>query len=329
MKTLYESILSSTKTGKSGIKEKISEWAKENKFKDFEIDDNNYLSIHDLPIGLNGSGFEIKTDIPSYIKIKEITVLKVNRQDVIDIIPEKSKKLIFEGVIIKDFSFLDGKICEIIEIHNCDIKSLKGLDKVEKLFSINVSGNKYVYRNKELIKASGLKASNVRNLGFYYRMYNSYCVSAYDETQIDNQLYNITKKIKKEIPEIKFSTTDVRRNSSSIYFSFDFLERDKIPHKIRMNGIYLAFKFDIDESKLSLHSNGHIEITPEEKQTSKYKYFALKSLLDPYYDNGGKKFRKTSIKEFYSDEIADKLIPFIKDVIAAALENQGGKLERK
>lgn len=325
MKTLKESILGSTKTGKEAIKKQIEEWLKLNGVKDFDINDDNSISMYTDTRNF----FEIKTDIPSYIKIKYCSEVLINTLNALNIIPEECVKLAFENITIKDFTFLEKmKKCSVIYIHNCDIKSFKGLNKVDGLINLVVSGNKQAYTIKEISKESGLKPQIIRNIGKYKWLYNGYVISAYEEEQVNNHLANLIKKVEKEIPEIKFSTQDVRKNSSSIYFSFDFIDKDKIPHGIRQNSVYLRFVYDIDDSKLELYDNGHIDIMPAERET-KYKYFALKSLLDPYYDNGGKKFRKTLIKDFYSDEIADKIIPFIKDVIAAALENQGGNLERK
>jgi hypothetical protein len=326
MKTLIESILSSTKTGKEAIKKQIEEWLKSNNVKDFDINDDNSISMYTD----TRTFFEIKTDIPKYIKIKYCSEFLINTPEALNVVPEECAKLAFENITIKDFTFLEKmKKCAVIYIHNCDIKSFKGLNKVNGLINLVVSGNKYAYTIKEISKESGLKPQIIRNIGKYKWIYNDYVISAYEESQVDNHLSNLIKKVVKEIPEIKFTTTDVRKNSSNIYFSFDFIDKDKIPHGIRQNSVYLRFVYDIDDSKLELYDNGHIDIMPAERETTKYKYYALKSLLDPYYDNGGKKFRKTLIKDFYSDEIADKIIPFIKDVIAAALENQGGNLERK
>ena len=328
MKTLYESILSSTKTGKNSFKQKIEEWLKLNKINKYTIDDDNMISVE----GYSGyyQPYTITTDIPDYIKFDYLSILLVNKPEILKIIPNSSSRLIFEDIDIDDFSFLEKmQSCKCIEVHNCNIKSLKGLNKIKDLKIIIFSGNKKIYTIKELYKASGLKPSNIRNIGSYSGLYNSYVLNDYECPQIANQLENIIKKVEKEVPEIKFSTiSHFKKGDSGVYLSFDFLEKEKIPYKIALNGVYLNFKYSIDESKIELFSNGHIEITPEEKQTPRYKYHALKSLLDPYLDNGGKKFRKTQIKEFYSDEMADKIIPFIKDVIKAALENQGGEIKR-
>ena len=328
MKTLKESILSSTKTGKNSFKQKIEEWLKSNKINKYTIDDDNMISVE----GYSGyyQPYTITTDIPDYIKFDYFSILLVNKPEILKIIPNSSSRLIFEDIDIDDFSFLEKmQSCKCIEVHNCNIKSLKGLNKIKDLILIVFSGNNKVYTIKELSKASGLNPSHIRNIGSYSGLYNSYVLNDYECPQIANQLENIIKKVEKEVPEIKFSTiSHFKKGDSGVYLSFDFLEKEKIPYKIALNGVYLNFKYSIDESKIELFSNGHIEITPEEKQTPRYKYNALKSLLDPYLDNGGKKFRKTQIKEFYSDEMADKIIPFIKDVIKAALENQGGEIKR-
>lgn len=329
MKRLYESILSSTKTGKNSFKQKIEEWLKSNKINKYTIDDDNMISVE----GYSGyyQPYTITTtDIPDYIKFDYLSILLVNKPEILKIIPNSSSTLIFEDIDIDDFSFLEKmQSCKCIEVHNCNIKSLKGLNKIKDLILIVFSGNNKVYTIKELSKASGLKPSNVRNIGSYSRLYNSYVLNTYECPKVGEQLDNIIKKVEKEVPEIKFSNiSNFKKGDSAVYLSFDFLEKEKIPYQIALNGVYLNFKYSIDESKIELFSNGHIEITPEEKQTLRYKYHALKSLLDPYLDKGGKKFRKTQIKEFYSYEIADKIIPFIKDVISAALENQGGEIKR-
>jgi len=328
MKKLYESILSSTNTGKAAInRKKIEDWLKENKLdNDYEIDDKNNISIFgDKFVRING-GYKIYTEIPKFIKIKFCSSLIVDREDMLNdrIIPQESTRLIFRDITIDDFSFLEYKECKFLSVHNCDIKSLNGLDKIKNLKYLVVSGNKKVYTKKELAKYSKLKINEIRNVGEYYYYFNSYVVSKTEVEQLTEKLEEIAAYVKKQVPSVKFHEISCGAKSGFIYLNFEFLNKEDISYGIRMNGIYLSFMYSVDDDKLVLHSNGHINITPEEKKSSKYKYFALKSLLDPYYDNGGKKFRKTLIKDFYSDEIAEKITPFIKDVIDEALFNQGG-----
>ena len=99
------------------------------------------------------------------------------------------------------------------------------------------------------------------------------------------------------------------------------------PHNISDNSIYLDFKYSIDTLSLEKSQEGHLNLTPKDKQ-GKYKYYALKGFSAPYLDNGGKKFRKTKVEDFNAKQVADKIIDWTKDVVKAALEDQGGELKR-
>jgi hypothetical protein len=71
-----------------------------------------------------------------------------------------------------------------------------------------------------------------------------------------------------------------------------------------------------------------LNLTDEDKK-GKYKYYALKGFTAPYYDKGGKKFRKVRLDRFDLKTFIDKTKDWVKDVVDAALEDQGGELKRK
>lgn len=106
------------------------------------------------------------------------------------------------------------------------------------------------------------------------------------------------------------------------YIRFDALEVKDYPHNIDRNSIYLCFGIDWVEKKVELHSFGHVWLSPKDKATDKYRYLAMKSMIDIYLDKGGKKFRKTSFKSV--TDLFEKLNNYYNVVMQAVTEYTGG-----
>ena len=107
-----------------------------------------------------------------------------------------------------------------------------------------------------------------------------------------------------------------------------FITESEIPNQISHNGIFCYFTWYLADNSLENTINGHLELTDADKQ-GKYKYYALKSLIDPYLAEGGKKFRKCRMNEFSAKDLDNKISDWICAVIDAALKDQGGVLKRK
>lgn len=90
----------------------------------------------------------------------------------------------------------------------------------------------------------------------------------------------------------------------------------------------MIFRYNLDECSLEMNGCGHLNLTDEDKK-GKYKYYALKGFTSPYYDKGGKKFRKVRLDKFDLKTFIDKTKDWVKDVVDTALEDQGGELKRK
>ena len=73
MITLYESILSSTKTGKEGIKEKVKQWAQENLRGSYSYDTEISSAMYGY-IYIN----ELVREIPDYIKFDKVYEFNIN-----------------------------------------------------------------------------------------------------------------------------------------------------------------------------------------------------------------------------------------------------------
>ena len=80
------------------------------------------------------------------------------------------------------------------------------------------------------------------------------------------------------------------------FVRFDSLEKKDYPNGIDMNSIYITFEVNHKEKKIKLHSCGHVYLSPSDLKTDKYRYHAMKSIIDVYKDLGGKIFFYFSFK---------------------------------
>ena len=79
---------------------------------------------------------------------------------------------------------------------------------------------------------------------------------------------------------------------------------------------------------ISLESNDKILVTPGNFKigggfkSDKYKYYAMKSIVGVHVDYGGKKFRKTLVKN--SDELITKISTYVNAVMEDVVKYTGG-----
>lgn len=97
--------------------------------------------------------------------------------------------------------------------------------------------------------------------------------------------------------------------------TIDALSPKDYPHGININSIYLKFKIDFKEGKIELYESGHINLSPSDKQSDKYRYYCMKSMIDAHVDLGGKKFRKTKYKD------VDTTVQLISNYFNAVMES--------
>lgn len=319
MKSLKESILSSTKSGKEGVREKIEKWLQDNKADGYTIQDDNTVILGRL---------RLTEPIPEYIKIESVKKIEILSIDALENLPDVIDHLrIACGGVIKDFSFLENRKCGKLVISDCDIHSLKGLPK--DIEQIIIGDNKQHFKKKDIKKLVNAKPNNIYTLGYLNETgYNSLTLGENDVEYIKEEGEKLKKILFKEIPELKSVSISARKDGFFVWIRLDFLLEKDHPHGISDNSIYLDFKYTLSDSSIEKSQEGHLDLTKSDKE-GKYKYYALKGFSAPYLDNGGKKFRKTRLDDFNAKEIADKIIDWVKDVVDAALEDQGGELNRK
>lgn len=168
MKTLKESILSSTKTGKQKIlKEKIEEWCKNNIFGKYLLE-NNIISC---PFVFEDLYIKNAKEIPDYIKIGDIRgslfVEDINLLKEINIVGN-----IFNLVYDDNLKVIDNK--ELIKVYNRfeyhkypKLKSIKNLN-IEFLNDMNKQNSKNLISFSNTLiglkDLKNIKAKNVKKL---------------------------------------------------------------------------------------------------------------------------------------------------------------------
>lgn len=327
MKSLYnyieESILSGRDKIKGHIGEDILELSKkwlESKKIIFDIDDDNNIYIKE--------SFTLTEPIPAYVHIKKAHAIYFNNtESLTGSMPEKIDKLYIRHAVIDDLKQIENIDVSSLEISscNCDIHSLKGIPKNCNYISL---GNNFQHFNKKDIKKLvNTKPNYIYTLGHYSQYSHTLELGEYDIRYIKQECEKLEKILIKEIPELKSVKLSARERGCFVWLRLDFLTEKDVPYGISDNSIYLDFKYALSDSSLEKSQEGHINLTPEDKQ-GKYKYYALKGFSAPYIDNGGKKFRKTKIEDFNAKEIADKILDWTKAVVKAAKEDQGGELKK-
>lgn len=322
-KILNESILGSTKSGKEGLRSMVEDWINDNKLKDTFINPDCSVTIG----GNSNRRNVVKGDIPDYIILNSVQNLTITECTSLKNFPKTSVVLTITDSTFDDFTELDIDYCKSLRVFNCDFKSLKGIPKDCKYLYIGNNTKHFI--KKDIKKLVNTKPQHIHTLGYYNIIYCSLLLGQNDVDYCNKEIEILNKKYKQAIPELDHIVFNGNNeNSSSIYIKLDFLPRSEHFNGISDNSIYLSFKYDIEESTIEFYQSGHLELTPKDKE-GKYKYYALKGFTAPYYDAGGKKFRKTRIDNFDADSVFNKTIDWIKDVVDAALKDQGGVLKRK
>lgn len=67
---------------------------------------------------------------------------------------------------------------------------------------------------------------------------------------------------------------------------------------------------------------GHVYLSPSDKQSEKYKYYVMRSMVEIATDYGVKKFRKQKYKNV--QDLANKMNTYYSNVIQALEQYTGG-----
>lgn len=322
-KIIKESILGSTKSGKEGLRSRVEEWVNEQGLKDVTINPDCSVTID----GNSNRRNVVQGNIPDYIILNSVKNLTITQCTSLKNFPKKAVVLTITNSTFDDFSELYIDYYRSLRIFNCDFKSLKGIPKdCEYLY---IGNNTKHFIKKDIKKLVNTKPQNIYTLGYYNIIYCQLLLGQNDVDYCNKEIEKLDKKYHKAIPELDHIVFNGnRKDYSIIYIKLDFLPKSEHIYGISDNSIYLQFKYDIEDSTISLGNYGHLDLTQKDKE-GKYKYYALKGFTEPYYDAGGKKFRKIRIDNFDADSVFNKTIDWIKAVVDAALKDQGGVLKRK
>lgn len=321
MKTLKESILSSTGTGIAMTEKFLNDHLKPSQWE--KNDDGTYF-VTELSISQAEVSFPVN-------KIDEIAVLIVSDAQKIDF--TNFPKVRFLGIHNSTIDSFDGlKSVQYMNISNCDIKNIDALKNIPMKY-LSIGNNKQQYSVKEIMKITGLKPDQFNTIGTcegvqYFKNRQSLVLGNNDIERVREIVAEYEKILKKKCPSVKYIKMNSDKSYDRVIMYISFISENEIPNQISHNGIFSYFTWYLADNSLENTINGHLELTDKDKQ-GKYKYYALKSLLDPYLAEGGKKFRKCRMNEFSAKDLDNKISEWICAVIDAALKDQGGVLKRK
>lgn len=149
------------------------------------------------------------------------------------------------------------------------------------------------------------------------------------ETSVYNEVFakvaNEIKRITDGNKYVKQVMLDEKPSFLCPYMQFvrlDALNREDYPHGIDRNSVYIYFCVNHKENKVEIHSVGHVYLNEADKQSEKYKYYVMKSILQVYVDEGGKKFRKSKFKS--EKDLCKKMLDYFDNVMVEVEKYTGG-----
>ena len=321
LKSLKESILSSTGTGIAMTEKFLNDHLKPSQWE--KKDDGTYF-VTELSFSQAEVSFPVN-------KIDEIGILIVSDAKKIDFTNfPKVRSLGIHNSTIDSFDCL--KSVQYMNISNCDIKNIDALKNIHMKY-LSIGNNKQHYSVKEIMKLTGLKPDQFNTIGTsgsspYFKNRQGLVLGDNDNQRVKEIVSEYAKILKKKCPSVQYIKVNSQSFNDRVNIYISFIIENEIPNRIQENGIYMYFTWYLADNSLENTINGHLELTDADKQ-GKYKYYALKSLLDPYLDEGGKKFRKCRMNEFSAKDLDNKISDWICAVIDAALKDQGGVLKRR
>lgn len=105
-------------------------------------------------------------------------------------------------------------------------------------------------------------------------------------------------------------------------FRLDALYKEDYPHRIDDNSVYLTFEVDLEAHTIELWRYGNVWLSPSDLKTDRYKYLAMKSMINVLVDNGGKKMRKSKFKT--AADAARKMTDYFSTVMTEVIRYTGG-----
>ena len=106
------------------------------------------------------------------------------------------------------------------------------------------------------------------------------------------------------------------------FVRLDALNKEDWPHNINDNSIYIQFEVDLLARKVWIHQSGSVYLSPKDKATPQYKYYAMRGMLSIAEEKGAKKFRKQGFKDVA--DLQKKMENYFRGVIQAVAEYTGG-----
>lgn len=106
------------------------------------------------------------------------------------------------------------------------------------------------------------------------------------------------------------------------WIRIDALHKKDWPSNIKDNSVYIDFMISFDTRKVEVVHSGHVYLSPKDLMSPKYKYLAMKSIINVAVDKGLKKFRKSKFKD--ANDLAKKISSYYNKVMECVTEYTGG-----
>ena len=304
--SLNESILSTTGSGKAAFAEK---WLEQHGIKksDYNINESG------IYIQNNTDPLVIEESIPDYINLAFVKTIVFKSAKSLDNFPRECGNCKIVDSDIKDFSFLDSAFpMDKFEVHQCSIKSLKGLP--ECYTALTISDNEQHYAIKDIAKHTKTNPGKIHNFG--HESYTKWKMDAGDVEYCKKVFEAFKKVLRMHVPEFVLIEMSIPFTHDFLKMHFDCLTPDEYMHRIADNSAYFQFIFDVATNALTLQKEGSV-CGHTNGTYSSPKLFSEVS---------GKKWRKVRLDDFSEETLEQKLLPFLKDSIKAAKDFGGGKI---
>lgn len=106
------------------------------------------------------------------------------------------------------------------------------------------------------------------------------------------------------------------------YVIFDALKEEDYPNHIKENSVFLTFSIDYESKKVELKGGGHIRLSKEDKESDKYKYLAMRGMIEiAKTDYNIPRFRKQTFKS--PSDLFNRIESYFRAVMDAVTQYVG------
>lgn len=329
MNNLYESILSSTGSGKQAVYKK---WLEDHSHgAKIENTDKGQFYISGLARVSTNENFPAGINIGyvNSVEASNITTFKgfPENCDYVTVFNAKTKN--FEGCTQEDLKYFF--------VAYSDIPSLEGFPKSAE--RISIGENKQHYRERDIKKIC--KCNHITTLGTYMLGIGSVVIGEEEREYVMGVAEELEKMLMKDLKDLQRLDCIIDKKyhiflnlvfEDNVGFE-DFPNAKSVPGNPDYinNNVYISFIYLPETRELACFKHGALDTPKNWAETQPWipgeVKRQIKTLDMPYRANGGKKF-KTTKTDFFANDIHRKIIRYVKDVVDAAKKDNNGTLHR-